>query len=142
MAEYADRYDIGSLESTERRYSDLGLMKRLIVDYMLRHKRLLTLVVLLVLLKTFIILSGPYIYKVTLDFFINDTPTEDALWLADIIRALAMTFSGNVAVPTTASILFSAALLYVLVSIAQWIVTSIQTYYMDKLGLIIIADIR
>ncbi|RLI38071.1 hypothetical protein DRO66_02650 [Candidatus Bathyarchaeota archaeon] len=142
MAEYADRYDIGSLESTERRYSDLGLMKRLIVDYMLRHKRLLTLVVLLVLLKMFIILSGPYIYKVTLDFFINDTPTEDALWLADIIRALAMTFIGNVAVPTTASILFSAALLYVLVSIAQWIVTSIQTYYMDKLGLIIIADIR
>ena len=141
MAEYADRYDIGSLESTERRYSNLGLMKRLIFDYMLRHKQLLTSVVLLIILKMIIILSGPYIYKVTLDFFINDTPTEDARWLADIIRALAKTFSGN-AVPTTSSILLSAALLYVLVSIAQWIVTSIQTYYIDKLGLIIIADIR
>lgn len=141
MAEYVDRYDIGSLESTERRYSDLGLMKKLIVDYMLRHKQLLTLVVLLIILKMIILLSGPYIYKVTLDFFINDTPTEDARWLADIIRALAKTFSGN-AVPTTSSILLSAALLYVLVSIAQWVVTSIQTYYMDKLGLIIIADIR
>jgi ABC-type multidrug transport system fused ATPase/permease subunit len=52
-----------------------------------------------------------------------------------------MTFSDN-AVPKTASILLSAALLYVLVSVAQWIVTSIQSYYIDKLGLIIIADIR
>jgi len=141
MAEYADRYDIGSLESTERRYSNLGLMKRLIFDYMLRHKQLLALEALLILLKTIIVLSGPYIYRVTLDFFIDDAPTRDALWLADIIRAFAMTFSGN-AVPGTASILLSAAFLYVLVSVAQWIVASLQTYYADKLGLLVIAEIR
>ena len=141
MAEYVDRYDVGSLESTERKFSDLGLMRRLIFDYMLRHGTLFALEILLMLAKMVTVLAGPYIYKVTIDFFINDTPTRDGRWLADIMRSLASAISGN-AFPGTASILLSAALLYILVSLAQWAVTSIQTYYIDKLGLVVIADIR
>ena len=38
MAEYAGRYDIGSLETTERRISDLNIVKRVIGVYMMRHK--------------------------------------------------------------------------------------------------------
>lgn len=141
MAEYADRYDVGSLESTERRFSDLELMRKLIFDYMLRHRMLFTIEILLITVKMITVLAGPYIYKVTLDFFINNTPTRDGRWLADTIRTLASAISGN-AYPGTASILLSAALLYVFTSLAQWVVTSLQTYYIDKLGLIVIADIR
>ena len=48
MAEYVDRYDVGSLESTQRRYSDLQLVRRL-VGYMLRHRALLALELVLLL---------------------------------------------------------------------------------------------
>jgi len=141
MAEYADRYDVGSLEATERRFSDLGLMRRLVFEYMLRHRRLLALVMLLVFAKMLVVLAGPYIYKVAIDFFINDTPTRDGRWLADLIRSLASAMSGR-ALPDTASLLLSAASLYVATSLALWAVTSLQQYYIDKLGFIVIADIR
>ncbi|MBC8498793.1 ABC transporter ATP-binding protein [Candidatus Bathyarchaeota archaeon] len=141
MAEYVDRYDVGSLESTERSYSDLALMRRIIFDYMLRHRALFALKIVLILAKMVTLLAGPYIYKVTIDFFINDTPTVDGMWLADIIQGIAVSMSGQPS-PGTASILLSAALLYVGISLVQWIVTSFQTYYIDKLGLIVIADIR
>ena len=141
MAEYVDRYDVGSLESTERKFNDLGLMRRLIFGYMLRHRLLFALQILLITVKMITVVVGPYIYKVTLDFFIINTPTRDGRWLADIMRSLASAISGK-ASPSTASILLSAALLYVLASLAQWVVTSFQTYYIDKLGLIVIADIR
>ena len=141
MAEYVDRYDVGSLESTERRYSDLALMRRIIFDYMLRHRALFALEIALILAKMVTLLAGPYIYKVTIDFFITDTPTVDGWWLADIIHGIAVSMSGQPS-PGTASILLSAALLYVGIALVQWIVTSFQTYYIDKLSLIVIADIR
>ena len=141
MAEYVDRYDVGSLESTERSYSDLALMRRIIFDYMLRHRALFALEIALILAKMVTLLAGPYIYKVTIDFFINDTPTVDGRWLADMIQGIAVSMSGQPS-PGTASLLLSAALLYVGISLVQWIVTSFQTYYIDKLGLIVIADIR
>ncbi|HUS79421.1 MAG TPA: ABC transporter ATP-binding protein [Patescibacteria group bacterium] len=141
MAEYVDRYDVGSLESTERSYSDLALMRRIIFDYMLRHRALFALEIALILAKMVTLLAGPYIYKVTIDFFINDTPTVDGRWLADVIQGIAVSMSGQTS-PGTASLLLSAALLYVGISLVQWIVTSFQTYYIDKLGLIVIADIR
>ena len=141
MAEYVDRYDVGSLESTERSYSDLDLMRRIIFDYMLRHRALFALEIALILAKMVTILAGPYIYKVTIDFFINDTPTVDGRWLADMIQGIAVSMSGQPS-PGTASLLLSAALLFVGVSLVQWVVTSFQTYYIDKLGLIVIADIR
>ncbi len=141
MAEYVDRYDVGSLESTERSYSDLDLMRRIIFGYMLRHRALFALEIALILAKMVTLLAGPYIFKVTIDFFIIDTPTGDGRWLADIIQGIAVSMSGQSS-PGTASILLSAALLYVGISLVQWIVTSFQTYYIDKLGLIVIADIR
>jgi ABC-type multidrug transport system fused ATPase/permease subunit len=141
MAEYVDRYDVGSLESTERGYSDLDLMRRIIFDYMLRHRALFALEIALILAKMVTLLAGPYIYKVTIDFFINDTPTVDGRWLADMIQGIAVSMSGQPS-PGIASILLSAALLFVGVSLVQWVVTSFQTYYIDKLGLIVIADIR
>lgn len=141
MAEYADRYDVGSLESTKRRSGDLDLMRRLVFDYMLRHRGLFALEILLILSKMITVIAGPYIYKVAIDFFINNTPTKDGLWLADIMRSLASAVSGE-APPGTASILLVAASLFLLASLAQWVVTSLQTYYIDKLGLIVIADIR
>ena len=141
MAEYVDRYDVGSLESTERSYSDLAIMRRIIFDYMLRHRALFALEIALILAKMVTLLAGPYIYKVTIDFFINDTPTVDGRWLADIMQGIAVSMSGQSS-PGTASLLLSAALLFVGVSLVQWIVTSFQTYYIDKLGLIVIADIR
>jgi ATP-binding cassette subfamily B protein len=141
MAEYVDRYDVGSLESTGRGMSDFELMKRIILDYMLRHKLLFAAEILLIFAKMLTVLAGPYIYKVTLDFYIRGTPTEDGKWLAAFMRLLAQNLSGALA-PDTMSILLSAALIYVLISLAQWVVTSLQTYYIDKLGLIVIADIR
>ncbi len=141
MAEYVDRYDVGSLEATERRFSDLGLMRRLVLEYMLRHRRLLVLVMLLVFAKMLVVLAGPYIYKVAIDFFINDTPTSDGRWLADLIRSLASAMSGR-ASPDTTALLLSAASLYVATSLALWAVNSLQQYYIDKMGFIVIADIR
>jgi ABC-type multidrug transport system fused ATPase/permease subunit len=141
MAEYVDRYDVGSLESTERSYSDLTLMRRIVFDYMLRHRALFALEIALIIAKMITLLAGPYIYKVTIDFYLNDTPTSDGKWLAYVIRGIAVSLSGQ-ASPGTASLLLSAALLYVGTSLVQWVVTSLQTYYIDKLGLIVIADIR
>jgi ATP-binding cassette subfamily B protein len=87
------------------------------------------------------VLAGPYLYKITIDFFINNTPTPDGKWLADIILGLASNFSGN-SVPEISSILLVTALLYVSISLVQWIVTTTQLYYIEKLGLYVIADIR
>lgn len=95
MAEYSSRYDVGSLESTERRFSDWALVKRLLKDYMMHHRTLVLIVGLLILAKALFILAGPYIYKVSIDHFIRQTPNADGKWLADIIRSLAMVFSGG-----------------------------------------------
>jgi len=141
MAEYVDRYDVGSLESTERKFTDFELMRRLIFGYMLRHRGLFALEMVLIVLKMATVLAGPYLYKVTLDFYINETPTADGAWLAGLLESFATALGGGSS-PGTAHILLSAGLLYVLISLAQWVVSSFQTYYIDKLGLIVIADIR
>lgn len=52
MAEFGGRYDIGSLESTERRISDLNIVKRVLGVYMMRHKSLVAIVGLLLIVKT------------------------------------------------------------------------------------------
>jgi len=140
MAEYVDRYDVGSLESTQRRYTDAQLVRRL-VGYMLRHKALLALELVLLTLKTATVLAGPYLYKVTLDFYVVNTPTSDGVWLADAIRSLATTLTG-IPVPGTAQLLLSAALIYAAVALCEWAATSAQLYYVEKLGLRVIADIR
>ncbi len=140
MAEYADRYDVGSLEATDRRYSDSGLMRKIVADYMIRHQRLLAVEVLLILLKTMTVLAGPALYQVTLDV-ISGAPAGDGVWLMDVLHAVAAAFSGG-ATPGLPAILLAAASLYLLVALAQWIVTSLQTYYVDKLGLLVIADLR
>ena len=140
MAEYVDRYDVGSLESTQRRYTDAQLVRRL-VGYMLRHRALLALELALLALKTTTVLAGPYLYKVTLDFYVVNTPTSDGAWLADAIRSLAATLTG-VTAPGTAHLLLSAALIYAAVAVCEWAATSAQLYYVEKLGLLVIADIR
>lgn len=140
MAEFSGRYDVGSLESTERKFSDLGLVKRIIKDYMLRHKSLVAAMALIIAAKTLLVLSGPFIYKVTLDSFISNTPEPNEKWLADIIRGIAAVLGGETATPWTSII--SAGLIYVAVGVALWGVMSLQEYYLNKLGLNIIADIR
>jgi len=140
MAEFSGRYDVGSLESTERRFSDWGLVKRIIKDYMLRHKSLVVAMALIIAAKTLLVLSGPFIYKVTLDSFISNTPEPNEKWLADIIRGIAAVLGGETATPWTSII--SAGLIYVAVGVALWGVMSLQEYYLNKLGLNIIADIR
>jgi ATP-binding cassette subfamily B protein len=140
MAEFSGRYDVGSLESTERRFSDLGLVKRIIKDYMLRHKSLVAAMALIIAAKTLLVLSGPFIYKVTLDSFISNTPEPNEKWLADVIRGIAAVLGGETATPWTSII--SAGLIYVAVGVALWGVMSLQEYYLNKLGLNIIADIR
>ena len=140
MAEFSGRYDVGSLESTERRFSDLGLVKRIIKDYMLRHKSLVAAMALIIAAKTLLVLSGPFIYKVTLDSFISNTPEPNEKWIADIIRGIAAVLGGETATPWTSII--SAGLIYVAVGVALWGVMSLQEYYLNKLGLNIIADIR
>jgi len=140
VAEYVDRYDVGSLESTKRRYTDAQLVRRL-VGYMLRHRALLALELVLLAAKTVTVLAGPYLYKVTLDFYIVNTPTSDGAWLADAIRSLATTLTG-VAAPGTPQLLLSAALIYAAVALCEWATTSAQLYYVEKLGLLVIADIR
>jgi ATP-binding cassette subfamily B protein len=140
MAEFSGRYDVGSLESTERRFSDWGLVKRIIKDYMLRYKSLVAAMALIIAAKTLLVLSGPFIYKVTLDSFISNTPEPNEKWLADIIRGIAAVLGGETATPWTSII--SAGLIYVAVGVALWGVMSLQEYYLNKLGLNIIADIR
>jgi ATP-binding cassette subfamily B multidrug efflux pump len=140
VAEYVDRYDVGSLESTQRRYTDSQLVRRL-VGYMLRHRALLALEIILLTLKTATVLAGPYLYKVTLDFYIVNTPTSDGAWLADAIKSLATSLTGAT-VPGTAQLLLAAALIYTAVALCQFAATGAQLYYVEKLGLLVIADIR
>lgn len=134
MAEYVDRYDVGSLESTERQFSDTEVMRRLLTKYVLKQRRLFLQVLTLIFIKMTTILAGPYIYKVTIDFYIQNTPTKDGQWLASIIESHS---NGSLS-----SILFTAALLYALIGLVEWIVTIFHFYYMDKLGLTVIADVR
>jgi len=140
MAEFSGRYDVGSLESTERKYSDWGLVKRIIRDYMLRHRSLVAAMALIIVAKTALVLSGPYIYKVTLDTFISNTPEPNEVWLANIIRGIAAMLGGGTVSPWFNIV--SAGLIYVAVGVALWLVMSLQEYYLNKLGLNIIADIR
>jgi len=141
MAEYVDRYDVGSQESTTRRYSNVNLIARIISKYVLRYKTLFIVELVLVFFKMLTVLAGPYLYKITIDFFILNTPTSDGKWLANMILGLASNFSVD-SVPEISSILLVAALLYVSISLVQWIVTTTQLYYIEKLGLYVIADIR
>ena len=140
MAEFAGRYDVGSLESTERKYSDWELVKRIIRDYMLRHKSLVAAMAMIIVAKTALVLSGPYIYKVTLDTFISNTPEANETWLANIIRGIATVLGGGTA--TQWLDIVASGLLYVAVGVVLWVVMSLQEYYLNKLGLNIIADIR
>lgn len=141
MAEFADRYDVGSLESTERRFSDLDLVKKLIRIYMLRHRLLVLIVGLLIVGRMATTLAGPYIYKVVIDFFIRETPTASGRWLADLIKSLASALSGSDS-PGMGVVLAVAGAIYVLVALVMWAVMSLQSYYIDKLGQTIIGDIR
>jgi ABC-type multidrug transport system fused ATPase/permease subunit len=134
MAEYVDRYDVGSLESTERQYSDFQIVGRLMSDYILKQRRLFFIELALIFSKMAVYLAGPYIYKITLDYFIQDTPTADGKWLADFIISLS-----NGSLP---SILLVSAALYGLFGLLEWLVSGFQFYYLDKLGYTVIADIR
>ncbi len=140
MAEFQGRYEVGSLESTERRYSDWELVKRIIRDYMLRQRSLVAAMALIIVAKTALVLSSPFIYKVTLDTFISGAPEPNEAWLADIIRGIATALGGGTA--TLWMEIASAGLIYVAVGVALWAVMSLQEYYLNKLGLRIIADIR
>ncbi len=141
MAEYAGRYTVGSLESTQRRISDWGLVKRLVREYMLRHKPLVAVVGLIIAVKTLLTLAGPFIYKVTFDNFISNSPEANEQWLANIIRGVSSAMSGG-GVPTLWTNLVSASLIYVSVGVALWAVMSLQEYFINKLGYYMIADIR
>jgi ABC-type multidrug transport system fused ATPase/permease subunit len=134
VAEYVDRYDVGSLESTERKYSDYEIMMRLIKDYVLKQRGLFLIELGLIFAKMALVLIGPYLYKITLDYFIQDTPTSDGKWLADLI----ISFS-NGSLP---SILLTSATLFGMIGLLEWLVSSFQFYYLDKLGFTVIADIR
>ncbi len=141
MAEYVDRYDIGSQESSARRMSDFEIVKRIIMDYVMRHKGLFAIDLVLIFFKMLTVLARPYLYKTVLDFYIVRTPTDDAVWLADILRSLAVSLA-NSSEPQLGSLLLSAALLYVAIAAVEWAVTTAQLYYIEKLGLYVIADIR
>lgn len=141
MAEYSGRYDVGSLESTERQFSDLSLVKRIVQEYMMRHKTQMATVGLLITAKTLLLLTGPYIYKVTLDQIISGKQTESGRQFAEIIRYLAYAVSGGRPLDIWLLIL-AAGLLYVTVGAALWAVMSLQEYSINKLGLNVIADIR
>jgi ABC-type multidrug transport system fused ATPase/permease subunit len=140
MAEFSGRYDVGSLESTKRKYSDWELVKRIIRDYLLHHRSLVAAMAMLIVAKTALVLSGPYIYKVTLDTFISNTPEPNEVWLANIIRGIAALLGGGVVTQWLGIV--AAGLVYVAVGVALWCVMSLQEYYLNKLGLNIIADIR
>ena len=119
MAEYVDRYDIGSQESNARRMSDVGIVKRIVMDYVMRHKGLFAIDLVLIFFKMLTVLARPYLYKTVLDFYIARTPTDDAVWLADIIRSLAVSLA-NGSEPQLAGLLLSAALLYVAIAAVDW----------------------
>ncbi|MBD3170955.1 ATP-binding cassette domain-containing protein [Candidatus Bathyarchaeota archaeon] len=140
MAEYVDRYDIGSQESTIRKYSDLEIVKRIITQYMLKHRVLVALELALIIIKMLTVLAGPYLYKVVLDVYITETPTQDDLWLSNIIHQITANLIGGD--PSLVSLLLVSAMLYIGIALIQWIVSSAQQYYVEKLGLMVIADIR
>ncbi len=140
MAEYAGRYDVGSLESTQRKFTDWQLVKRIVREYMFRHMPLVGGVGLIIVLKTILVLAGPYIYKVTLDNFISYQPEANEQWLARIILGISSVISGGS--PTAWTNITSAGLVYVGVGVLLWIVMSLQEYYINKLGFHMIADIR
>ena len=139
MAEYVDRYDVGSLESTERQYTDLDIIKRIISQYIFRHRTLFLLDIALIFVKLLTVLAGPYILKVSLDFFIMGTPTQDGEWLASIIYSVARLYQAS---PDTPSLLLASGLLYTFISMSQWLIGSFQQYFTEKLGTMVIADIR
>ena len=141
MAEYVDRYDIGSQESSARKISDIEIVKRIVMDYMMRHKPLVTIQIVIIFFKMLTVLARPYLYKTVLDFYIAQTPTDDAVWLAEIINSLAVSLS-NSSEPRLGSLLLVAALLYIVIAVVEWAVTTAQLYYVEKLGLFVIADIR
>jgi ATP-binding cassette, subfamily B, multidrug efflux pump len=134
MAEYVDRYDVGSLESTERQYTDMQIMMRLMREYVLKQSGLFYIELALIFAKMATYLAGPYLYKITLDYFIQNTPTADGQWLADLI----ISFSDG----SLPSILLVSAVLYGVFGLLEWLVSAFQFYYLDKLGYTVIADIR
>ncbi|MCB2173020.1 hypothetical protein KQH65_09815, partial [archaeon] len=141
MAEYVDRYDIGSQESTVRKYSDIEIVKRIITRYMLKHRGLVAIELILVFMRMITVLAGPYLYKVVLDTYITQTPTESDRWLATLIQRLAVSLTG-VTEPSIRNLLLISALIYIGIALVEWVITSTQRYYVDKLGLLVIADIR
>ncbi|MBN2336283.1 ABC transporter ATP-binding protein, partial [Candidatus Bathyarchaeota archaeon] len=141
MAEYVDRYDIGSLESTVRKYGDLEIVKRIITKYMLRYKALVGLELVLVFMKMITVLAGPYLYKVVLDVYITKTQAPGDAWLAALIQRLTISITGT-SEPSYVSLLLVSALIYTAIALVQWVITSTQQYYVEKLGLLVIADIR
>ncbi len=140
MAEYVDRYDVGSQESTIRKYGDIEIVKRIITQYMLKHRGLVAVELCLIILKMMTILAGPYLYKVVLDVYVTKTPAPDDAWLSGIIQRLAASFAGSE--PSVVSLLLVSAILYIGIALIQWVVSSAQQYYVEKLGLLVIADIR
>jgi len=140
VAEYVDRYDIGSQESTIRKYSDFEIVKRIITQYMFKHRAIVAFELGLIILKMLTVLAGPYLYKVVLDVYITETPSPDDLWLSNIIHQMATSLSGSD--PSLVNLLMVSALLYIFIALIQWVVTSTQQYYVEKLGLLVIADIR
>jgi ATP-binding cassette subfamily B multidrug efflux pump len=140
MAEYVDRYDIGSQESTIRKYRDIEIVRRIIERYMLKHKALVALELAMIFLKMLTVLAGPYLYKVVLDVYITKTLAPDDIWLAEIIHHWAVSLTGSE--PSLAALLLVATLLYTCIALVAWVVASTQLYYVEKLGLMVIADIR
>jgi ATP-binding cassette subfamily B multidrug efflux pump len=138
MAEFSGRYDVGSLESAQRKFTDLQLVKRLLRRYVLKYKKQVTIIATLMVAKTLLLLSGPYIYKVALDHFISGKQTENGKWLADIIRSIGVYLGGA----DNYYFLLGAGLLYVGVGVLMWIVMALQDYNVNKLGFNVIADVR
>jgi ABC-type multidrug transport system fused ATPase/permease subunit len=141
VAEYVDRYDIGSQESSARKISDIEIVKRIVVDYMMRYKPLVTIQILLIFFKMLTVLARPYLYKTVLDFYIAQTPTDDAVWLAEIINSLAVSIA-NSSDPGLGNLLLVSALMFIVIAAVEWVLTTAQLYYVEKLGLYVIADIR
>lgn len=129
------------MESTQRRFSDWDLVKRILRRYMLRHKPLVAGVGLIIAVKALLVLAGPFIYKVVLDNFIGDSPEPNEQWLANMIRRIASAMGGGSSPSAWANIV-TAGLIYVAVGVTLWAVMSLQEYCINKLGYQIIADIR
>jgi ATP-binding cassette subfamily B protein len=120
---------------------DASILKRILTAYMMRHKRLVVGVCILLGIKTGLALVGPYIYKTAIDSFIVQTPSIGRQTLAELITSFASAVSGT-DTPPTWTLLAVCGLLYVVVGISLWLIMSLQEYYVEKLGLAIIADIK